>query len=100
MVFEGSTSSSAISNALESAGDIVSFSIANKAGGALTVSVGIFYGSSISYILYNEPLGGSDPQNYVYLGGRITIPKGYSIYVGVSGACDYYFTIKKSNATT
>ena len=94
MVFDGTVTTTAISNPFDTAADIVSFSIANKSGGAVTVKVGIFFGSSITYILYDEPLGGSDPANYVYLGGRITIPTGYAIFVSASAACDYYFTIK------
>lgn len=99
MVFNGTTATNATSETLSTAADIVSFSIANKSGGAVTVSVGIFYGSSVTYILYNEPLGGSDPNNYVYLGERITIPTNHAIVVSCSGACDYYFTIKP-NATS
>lgn len=100
MVFNGTTATNATSEALLTAADIVSFSIANKSGGAVTVSVGLVYGSSITYLLYNEPLGGgTDPNNYVYLGGRITIPVNYSIFVSVSGTCDYYFTVKKYATT-
>ena len=99
MVFEGTTATSEQSVTFETSADIVSFSIANKSGGAVTVSVGIFYGSSITYIIYNEPLGGSDPENYVYLGGRITVPTGYAISVSVSAICDFYFTIKPNGTT-
>jgi hypothetical protein len=98
MVFNGSTSSNATSVALESSGDIVSYTIANKSGGAITASVGIFYGSSITYILYNEAIGAGE--TYVYLGGVVNIQSGYAVFVSVSGSADYYFTIKKPSATS
>jgi len=99
MVFDGTANTTAESSSFDTAADIVSFSLANKTGGAITASVGIFFGSAITYILFNEPLGGSDPLNYVYLGGRITVPTGYAIFISVSGACDYYFTVKQYATT-
>ena len=95
MVFSGTTSTSQVSNPIEAGGDIVSYSISNKSGGVATVNVGIFYGSSIAYILYNLSLGGTDANNYVYQGGNITIPSGYSIFISSSASIDFYFTIKK-----
>lgn len=95
MVFDGTTASNATSIASGNATDIVSFTISNKTGGAVTVRVGIFYGSAIVYILYNEPLAaaGSAGCNYVYLGEKIRVLPGYQIFVNVSGTCDFYFTI-------
>jgi hypothetical protein len=94
MVFDGTTATNATSTASQNTTDIISFTIANKSGGAITASVGIFYGSAITYVLYNEPLGGSDPNNYVYLGNRIRVLPDYQIFVSVSGTADYYFTIE------
>jgi hypothetical protein len=91
MVFQGTTASSAISTASQNATDIVSYSIANKTLGAITVKVGIFYGSGITYILYNEALGAGE--TFIYTGDKIRVLPNYLIYVEASGSADYYFTI-------
>lgn len=91
-VFKGSTSSSVNSTAADIASQIIGFSIANKSGGSVTASVGIFYGSSITYILYSKTVLNNDV--YVYDGGDIIVPSNHQIYVNVSGSCDYYFSIK------
>lgn len=95
MIFDGTTSSTAVSIASENATDIISYTICNKSGGAVTASVGIFYGSTITYILYQEPLAaaGSVTCNYVYLGEKIRVSPNYQILITVTGSCDYYFTI-------
>lgn len=92
MVFDGNTSSTAVSDVFDISGDIQSFSLANKSGGAITASVAIFFGSAITYILFEEDI--ADGENYIYLGGPIRIVKGYQLLVSASGSCDYYFSIK------
>jgi hypothetical protein len=92
MVFQGSTSSNATSTAANVVGQIVSFSIANKTGGANTVKVAIVYGSTVVYLLYNYSLASGE--SYVYVGNEITLLANYRIYVEVSGSADYYFSIK------
>lgn len=94
MVFKGSTSGTAISTASENATNIISFTLADTSGSANQVSVGIFYGSTITYLLKNESLAGSDPVTYVYIGNPIKVLPGYQIVVTASGACDYYFSIE------
>jgi hypothetical protein len=91
-VVSGNTSSSFNSAAQTNASRIISFSLCNKTGGAVTASVGIFYGSTIVYILYNKSVATAD--SYIYTGNPITIPVNYNIYVNVSGSTDYYFSIE------
>lgn len=89
-VFFGTTSSSAIGDAINIPYKVKSFSVANKTGGSITVSVGVVYGSTIVYWLYNEPLNSGE--NYVWLGDEILIESGYAIFVSASASCDYYFS--------
>lgn len=91
MVFEGTTATNATSTPSQNATDLISFSIAPKTGSAITARVGVVYGSSITYILYDEDI--ADGAAYVYPGNKIRILPNYSIYVEVSGNADYYFTI-------
>ncbi len=93
-VFSGNITSNATSTAYPSPTKIVSFSLANKTGGNVDVSVGIFYGSSIAYILYQKQVVTKD--SYIYLGEEILVPANYQIYIAVSGSTDYYFTLKDS----
>lgn len=91
MVFNGNTSSTAISTASQNATDIVSYTVANRSGGGITASIGIFLGSSITYILFNKSLAAGE--TYVYPGERIRVLPEHQIFVSVSGSADYYFTI-------
>lgn len=94
-VFKGNTATTATSTAKTIPASIVSFSVANKTGGAVTASVGILYGSTF-YIIYTKPLAaaGSAGSEYIYAGEPITLPIGNQIFVSVSGSCDYYFSLK------
>jgi len=58
--------------------------------------VGIFYGSSITYILFEEPLAASGTAtcNYIYSGNKIRVLPDYKIFISVNASCDYYFTIE------
>jgi hypothetical protein len=91
MVFKGNTSTTAESTPSKNESKIVSFSIANKTGGGITASVGIFLGSTITYVLYNKSIGTGD--SYIYVGEIVKILPNYSIFISVSGSADYYFTI-------
>lgn len=74
---------------------IISFSLANKTGGAITATVGIVYGSTFD-ILYNSPLAaaGSSGSSYVYSGKPIILPALNAIFISVSGSADFYFSIE------
>lgn len=88
---KGNTSTTYNSGAYTNPSKIISFSLCNKTGGAVTASVGIFYGSSITYILYNKSIATAD--SYIYLGEPIIFPAGYQVYINVSGSTDYYFSL-------
>lgn len=88
--FSGNTSTSATSTAYDIPSKILSFSIANKTGGAVTASVGVLYGSTF-YFIYNKSI--ATAESYIYSGEEIIVPANYQIYVAVSGDCDYYFSL-------
>jgi hypothetical protein len=91
-VFSGSTSLSATSTPYNIAGDIVSFSVVNKTGGAITINVSILYGSTnINIIPQNKSLASGEA--YIYTGEPIRLQPERMIYVLVSGSADYYFSI-------
>jgi hypothetical protein len=90
-----STVSTAISTAYPSPTRLVSFSLANKTGGAGTMTVGIFYGSTITHLFFGKALAAND--TYVYNGEPILVPANYQIYVNCSVSTDYYFTITNNN---
>jgi hypothetical protein len=96
MVISGNTASTTSSAVINIAANIISYSLCNKSGGSITASIGIVYGSTITYILYNEPLAaaGTATCNYIYLGEKIGIAPNRSIFISVSGSCDYYLTIE------
>lgn len=88
--FQGNTSTNAISTAYNIAKKVTSFSLANKTGGSITVSIGVLYGSTI-YWLYNYSL--STAQSYIYAGEPIILEAERQVYISVSGSTDYYVTI-------
>ena len=92
MVIKGTTATTYNSASINMASKIVSFSLANKTGGTVTASIGIFYGSTITYIIYNKSIATAD--SYIYTGNEITIPKNYQIFINVSGSTDYYISIQ------
>lgn len=93
-IFIGTTATTVTRAALTTACFITSFSLANKTGGGVTVSVGLLYGSTF-YVLYNQAIATAN--SYVYTGNPILIPIGYQLYVAASGATDYIFTISENN---
>lgn len=94
-VLKGSTSTSALSTVYNNLLKITSFSLVNKAAGAVTVNVSIIYGSTnINIIELNKSL--STGQAYIYTGKPILLLPGYVIYVLVSGSTDYYFSLNNT----
>lgn len=91
VIFSGNTSTSALSDAKNIASRLKSFSLVNKSGGSITVSVSILYGSTNISIYSGDIDAGAA---YVHTGEEIGILKERRIYVLVSGACDYYFTLE------
>jgi hypothetical protein len=92
--FSGNTATNATSTAYDVPSKIISFSLANKTGGAITVSIGVLYGSTF-YFLYTHPLAaaGAADSEYIYLGAEILIPANRQIYIAATGSCDYYVTV-------
>jgi len=90
-IFFGVTATSQTNNPINIPYKVRSFSLANKTGGGITVSVGVVFGSAVTYWLYNKALAAGE--NYVWLGEEISVEPNYSIFVSASGACDYYFSI-------
>ena len=95
MVFSGNTTSTAESAEIDIAANITSFTLSNKSGGTIEASVGVFLGSTIVYVLFEEPLAASGTAtcNFIYNGKPIRMLPNYKIFVLVTGSCDYYFTI-------
>jgi len=91
-VFFGVTATSETNNPINIPHMIKSFSLANKTGGGITVSIGVVFGSSVTYWLYNKALAAGE--NYVWPGEEILVESNYSIFVSASGACDYYISIE------
>lgn len=92
--FSGNTTTSATSAAYTSPATIISFSLVNKSGGAITVSASILYGSTnISIMESNKSLAANEAYR-VDLTNIVLLPN-HQIYILVSGgSCDYYFSIK------
>jgi hypothetical protein len=89
-VFAGNTSSSAISDSYDIATDIKSFSLVNKTGGTINVTVSILYGST-NVSVYKGQLSANGSY-------RDDVPqrllKERTVYVLTDGSLDYYFTIE------
>lgn len=92
MVFKGTTSSTANSEPANIASDIISFTIANKGGGAAEVSIGIVYGSTITYLYFEKTINANDVSTYS--GNIIRVLPNYHIFISTNVEIDYYFTIE------
>jgi len=92
-VFKGNTSTNATSTAYDNPAKILSFSIVNKSGGAITVNVGILSGSTFAIVPYNLAMDAGDILNSDDV---ILLPVGYQISVVTSGNIDYFFTIEST----
>lgn len=89
--FYGNTSTSA-TQTFTCAATIKTFNITNKTGGAVTINVSILYGSTNTWITpYNKSVAMND---FYEDDKEIDILPGSSIYVQVSGNCDFYFSIR------
>ena len=89
-VFKGSTSGSVLQVAYKIPAELVSFSLVNTSGGSITANVYIRddEGTDISICSQTIASGG----DFVSDVKRI-VSKGTSIYLIVSGSCDYYFSL-------
>jgi hypothetical protein len=92
VVFKGNTSTSATSTAVNIPQRILSFSLVNKSGGAITVNAGVLYGSTIMFAPLNSALAAGEA--YIYSGNPITLEADHQVYVEATGSCDYYFTLE------
>jgi len=90
--FFGNTSTAAQSTAYNIPSMLISFSVVNKTGGAVTINVGILFGSTYDIIPMNKSLAAGEA--YIYSGEPIKIPKNHQISLTASGSVDYYFTIE------
>lgn len=91
-VLKGNTSSAAQSTAYSIPAYLISFSVVNKTGGAVTINVGILYGSTYDIIPLSKSLAIGEA--YIYSGQPILIPINHQISLTTSGNVDYYFTIQ------
>lgn len=91
-VFKGTTSSAAQSTAYSIPAYLNSFSVVNKTGGAVTINIGILYGSTYEIIPLSKSLSAGEA--YIYTGQPILIPINHQISLTTSGSVDYYFSIK------
>lgn len=90
-VLSGNTSSSATSTAYDIPCSIRFFSLVNKSGGAITVNVGVLYGSTVAIIPYNLSMAAGDT---LISNNEILIPVGHQVYISTSGSLDYYFVLE------
>lgn len=88
--FSGVCVASNLSEAYPIPSLIRSFSLVNKTGGGVTVTVGLIYGSTFD-ILFNEPLAAAG--KFIYSGNDILLPANNRIYIAASGATDFLFSI-------
>lgn len=93
MVKKGNTTGSIALVALNIPSRIVSFSLSNKTGGAITITVYISDGVGTDIAI--TPLSYSLEANEQYLeDAPIEVSANNSIYIVSSGSVDYYFTIE------
>lgn len=90
--FIGRTSSAAQSTAYNIPCNLISFSIVNLTGGAVTVNVGVLFGSTFKIIPLAKSIAAGD--YFVYSGPPILIPANYQISLTASGSVDYCFSIQ------
>lgn len=90
-VFKGNTSGSILQVAYNIPSEIVSFSLVNKSGGAITVNVYIRdAGVDTAIISLNKSLAaGEDYQSDI----KRKMLANTSIFITASGSVDYYFTL-------
>lgn len=92
-IFGGNTTGSIKSSALNLPSTIKSFSLVNKTGGAITVTV--YIGLSDSTNRAVMPLSKSLAAGEAYISDvPILLLKSYYILIISSASCDYYFSIE------
>lgn len=92
-VFEGNTTGSIKSSALNIPSTIKSFSLVNKTGGAITVTVYIAQSDSTNRAIM--PLSKSLAAGEAYISDvPILVLSSYYILIIASASCDYYFSIE------
>lgn len=91
MVFKGTTSGSIASSPKNIPSDIVSYSLVNNTGGAITVTVTIVDELFSSTVVNYQALAAN--ATYIYEGKPIRMKANYYIIITASGSLGYYFTI-------
>lgn len=92
-IFSGNCTTSANSTPYGIEYKIKSIRLVNKTGGVITVNASILYGSTNTWITpFNKSLAANEI--YVYDPCDIALIPDASIYVLVSGNCDYYFSLE------
>lgn len=88
-VFSGNTTTGAGSTPNNIPAKILSFSLANKTGGSINVSVSILFGSTNVFI-YSGSIAAN--ASYTDAAERI-LQTGHTIYVLTTGSVDYFFSL-------
>lgn len=92
MVFKGNTSGSILQVAYNIPAEIISFSLVNKTGGAVTVTVYIRDEDGVDTAITSLALSLAAGASYISE-AKIKLQSYTSIYIVASGSLDYYFSI-------
>ena len=90
-VFEGNTSGSIASIAKNIPAKIISYSLVNRTGGSITVSVLIIPDGGTPVYVWSGSIAANSTQSD---DKDIILLKGYQILIITSGSVDYYFSIE------
>jgi len=90
-VFSGNTSGSIASVAYNISSDIISWSLTNKTGGAVTASIVVIPDGGSPVYVWSGSIATASSQSSDVV---VRLISGYQILVIVSGSCDYYFSIR------
>lgn len=90
-VFKGTTSGSITSSALNIPSTVKSYTLTNKTGGALSVTVAIVEPNVSTTYIRTESVAANST---VYGSDEIVLKSGFYILVIASGEFDYYFSIQ------
>jgi hypothetical protein len=89
-VVSGNTSTSATSTAYDIPTKIETYSLVNKSGGSITVTLSVLYGSTNVTINSQTITSGGV---YLYQGDPIVLLADRQIYLLTTGSVDYYFSL-------
>lgn len=92
-VIEGNTSGSILQVVADIPSEIISYSLVNKTGGAITVTVYIVETGVSQLAVSPYQVSLSAGEAYVS-DTKILVMSNRSIHVVASGSCDYYFSIQ------